>query len=136
MSIPPPHDILQQIVATKKQEVAAAKLRVPEEQLRAQVPGLEQPRNFFAALTKEPDGLVNIIAEVKKSSPSAGVMKADFDPVAIAKMYHAAGADALSVLTDEQYFGGKLEYIAAVKQAMPLPALRKDFIIDPYQVWE
>jgi len=133
MSIP---DILQQIVETKKQEVAAAKLRVPEQQLRDKVLGLEQPRNFFAALTKEPDGLVNIIAEVKKSSPSAGIMKADFDPVAIAKMYHAAGADALSVLTDEQYFGGKLEYIAAVKQAMPLPVLRKDFIIDPYQVWE
>ena len=135
MSVP---DILQQIVATKKQEVVAAKVRVPETELRKQVEGGggETPRNFFAALTKEPEGLVNIIAEVKKSSPSAGIMKADFDPVAIAKMYHAAGADALSVLTDEQYFGGKLEYIAAVKAAVPLPVLRKDFIIDPYQVWE
>lgn len=131
-------DILQQIVETKKSEVAAAKARVPEDQLRAQVGGgtLEQPRNFFAALTKDPDGLVNIIAEVKKASPSAGVLKTDFDPVAIAKMYHAAGADALSVLTDEQYFGGKLEYLAAVKKVMPLPVLRKDFLIDPYQVWE
>ncbi len=63
-------------------------------------------------------------------------MKADFDPVAIAKIYHAAGADALSVLTDEQYFHGKLEYIAAVKKAVPLPVLRKDFMIDPYQIWE
>ena len=61
-------------------------------------------------------------------------MKTDFDPVAIARLYHAAGADALSMLTDEQYFGGKLEYIAAVKKAVPLPVLRKDFIIDPYQI--
>jgi indole-3-glycerol phosphate synthase len=135
MSIP---DILQQIVATKKQEVAAAKARMPEVDLRrrAESRDLEGPRNFFAAVTKVPEGLVNVIAEVKKASPSAGVMKADFDPVAIARTYHAAGADALSVLTDEQYFGGKLEYIEAVKEAVPLPVLRKDFIIDPYQVWE
>ena len=135
MSLP---DILQQIVQTKKAEVAAAKLRIPESDLRQRVASgtAGQPRNFFAALTKAPDGLVNIIAEVKKASPSAGVIKADFDPVAIARTYHAAGADALSVLTDEQYFGGKLEYIAAVKAAVPLPVLRKDFIIDPYQVWE
>ena len=133
MSIP---DILQQIVETKKQEVAAARARAPEPELQQRARDAEPPRNFFAALTKEPDGLVNIVAEVKKSSPSAGVMKADFDPVAIAKVYHAAGADALSVLTDEQYFGGKLEYIAAVKKEVPLPVLRKDFIIDPYQIWE
>jgi indole-3-glycerol phosphate synthase len=135
MSLP---DILQQIVQTKKAEVAAAKSRVPESDLRRRVEdgAAGQPRNFFAALTKVPEGLVNIIAEVKKTSPSAGVMKADFDPVAIARAYHAAGADALSVLTDEQYFGGKLQYIAAVKEAVPLPVLRKDFIIDPYQLWE
>ena len=133
MAIP---DILQQIVETKKQEVSAAKGKAPEEELKRRVADAEPPRNFFTALTKEPDGLVNIIAEVKKSSPSAGVMKADFDPVAIAKAYHAAGADALSVLTDEQYFGGKLEYIAAVKKEVPLPVLRKDFVIDPYQIWE
>jgi indole-3-glycerol phosphate synthase len=135
MTIP---DILQQIVATKKREVAAARERMAEAELRRRVEGgeLERPRNFFAAVTKAPEGLVNIIAEVKKASPSAGVMKADFDPVDIARRYHAAGADALSVLTDEQYFGGKLEYIQAVKEAVPLPVLRKDFIIDPYQVWE
>ncbi len=136
MSIPNPADILQQIVETKKREVAAAKVGVPESVLRERCGGMEVPRNFFAALTKEPDGLVNIIAEVKKSSPSAGMMKADFDPVAIAKKYYAAGADALSVLTDEQYFHGKLEYIAAIKKEVPLPVLRKDFIIDPYQIWE
>jgi indole-3-glycerol phosphate synthase len=133
MAIP---DILHQIVETKKQEVAAARSRVSQAELQTRAADVESPRNFFAALTKEPDGLVNIIAEVKKSSPSAGVMKEDFDPVAIAKTYHAAGADALSVLTDEQYFGGKLEYIEAVKKQVPLPVLRKDFIIDPYQIWE
>ena len=101
MAIP---DILQQIVETKKQEVAAARSRVSQAELQTRAADVESPRNFFAALTKEPDGLVNVIAEVKKSSPSAGVMKEDFDPVAIAKTYHAAGADALSVLTDEQYF--------------------------------
>jgi len=135
MSLP---DILQQIVATKKSEVAAAKIRLSEAELRGRVASgvAGPPRNFFAALTREPEGLVHIIAEVKKASPSVGVMKADFDPVAIARQYYAAGADALSVLTDEKYFGGKLEYIAAVKEAVPLPVLRKDFIIDPYQVWE
>jgi indole-3-glycerol phosphate synthase len=129
-------NILQEIVATKKREVAAAKERAAESELRRRAADMEGPRNFFAALTREPDGLVNVIAEVKKASPSAGTLKADFDPVAIARLYHAAGADALSVLTDEQYFHGKLAYIAAVKKEVPLPVLRKDFIIDPYQVWE
>ncbi|HVS71995.1 MAG TPA: indole-3-glycerol phosphate synthase TrpC [Phycisphaerae bacterium] len=133
MSIP---DILQQIVETKKAEVLAAKGRAPEGELRRRAGDMEGPRNFFAAMTKEPDGLVNVIAEIKKASPSAGVMKGDFDAVAMARIYHAAGADALSVLTDEQYFHGKLEYIQQVKAAVPLPVLRKDFIIDPYQVWE
>jgi indole-3-glycerol phosphate synthase len=135
-SSPPPPDILQQIVETKKEEVAAAKGRVSLEELKGRCREAEPPRNFFAALTKEPEGLVNIIAEVKKASPSAGTIKADFDPVAVAKIYHAAGADALSVLTDEKYFQGKLEYIAAVKKEVPLPVLRKDFMIDPYQVYE
>ncbi|HVT83295.1 MAG TPA: indole-3-glycerol phosphate synthase TrpC [Phycisphaerae bacterium] len=135
MTIP---DILQQIVETKKREVAEAKVRTPLDALREQTASMESPRNFFAALTKEPDagGLANVIAEVKKASPSAGVLVPDFDPVRIAKGYHAAGADALSVLTDEQYFQGKLEYIAQIKKEVPLPVLRKDFIIDPYQVWE
>lgn len=133
MSIP---DILQQIVQTKKTEIAAAKASVPLPELQQRAAEAPTPRNFFAALTKQPDGLVNIIAEVKKASPSAGTFVENFDPVAIAKAYHAAGADALSVLTDEQYFHGKLEYIAQVKAAVPLPVLRKDFIIDPYQVYE
>ncbi len=93
-------------------------------------------RNFFAAITRQPDGLVNVIAEVKKASPSAGVITSDFDPVAIAESYHAAGADAISVLTDRTYFQGRLEFLEQVHAAVPLPVLRKDFIIDPYQVWE
>jgi indole-3-glycerol phosphate synthase len=118
--------------------VAAAKGAVPVEELRERCAAAAGPRNFFAALTRDPDGLVNIIAEIKKASPSAGrfVSDAEFDPVAIARVDHAAGADALSVLTDEQYFGGKLEYLRKVKDAVPLPILRKDFIIDAYQVYE
>jgi indole-3-glycerol phosphate synthase len=79
---------------------------------------------------------VNLIAEIKKASPSAGVIRADFDPVAIAHSYAAAGADALSVLTDETYFQGHLDYIKTVRDVVPTPVLRKDFIIDPYQVYE
>ena len=93
-------------------------------------------RNFFSAVTKPPHGMVNVIAEIKKASPSAGLIRPDFDPAAIAHTYHAAGADALSVLTDEKYFHGRLDYIKQVRQAVPLPVLRKDFIIDPWQVWE
>jgi indole-3-glycerol phosphate synthase len=135
MAIP---DILQQIVATKKEELVAARSAAPLEEVKAKALAAPTPRNFFAAMTRAPDGLVNIIAEIKKQSPSAGAFKTDenFDPVAIARIYHAAGADALSVLTDEKYFGGKLEYIQRVKDAVPLPVLRKDFIIDPYQVYE
>jgi indole-3-glycerol phosphate synthase len=135
-------DILQKIVKTKHEEVAAAKSKIPLEDLKSQSLSAPPPRNFFAALTKKPshNALVNIIAEVKQRSPSAGKLSptpdAPFDPVQIAKTYHAAGADALSVLTDEQYFGGHLSYIQMVKDAVPLPILRKDFIIDPYQVYE
>jgi len=135
MSIP---DILQQIVATKKRELAAALFAMPLTEMKALALSAPPSRNFFAALTRKPDGLVNIIAEIKKASPSAGAFKSDteFDPVAIARVYHASGADALSVLTDEQYFGGKLEYLQMVKDAVPLPILRKDFLIDPYQVYQ
>jgi len=134
-------DILQQIVATKKCEVAAAVDAVPLEEMKGRARAAAREgggRDFFAALTKKPRGLVNIIAEIKKASPSAGVFREDavFDPVGIARVYHAAGADALSVLTDERYFGGKLEYLQMVKDAVPLPILRKDFLIDPYQVYQ
>lgn len=95
-----------------------------------------RPRNFFQAVTRKGAKPVNLIAEIKKASPSAGVIRADFDPVQIATAYAGAGADALSVLTDETYFQGKLEYIQQVREAVGLPVLRKDFIIDSYQVYE
>jgi indole-3-glycerol phosphate synthase len=129
--------ILEQIVQTKRDEVAQRQATVPLDQLRETITTLGRPRNFFRALTKTPSArAMNVIAEVKKASPSAGVIRADFDPVQIARNYADAGADALSVLTDEKYFHGKLEYIHAIRDAVKLPVLRKDFIIDPYQVYE
>jgi indole-3-glycerol phosphate synthase len=132
--------ILDQIIATKREEIADRKSRRPIAALQEEIAALGRPRNFFGAVTHRPTGPgarpVNLIAEIKKASPSAGVIRADFDPVAIAKIYADAGANALSVLTDEQYFQGKLENIHAVRDAVKLPVLRKDFIIDPYQVYE
>src|SRR5687768_10140394 len=125
--------ILDQIIETKRQEVAERRTRVPVEQLKDTIAALGHPRNFFAAVTAPPkDKPLNFIAEVKKASPSAGVIRADFDPVAIARIYADNGADALSVLTDEKYFQGKLEYVQMVRDAVKLPVLRKDFIVDPY----
>jgi indole-3-glycerol phosphate synthase len=134
-------DFLQKIMATKLQEVADRKLKVPLEELVETISTLGRPRNFFQAVTKDPGKgtfpkAVNLIAEIKKASPSAGLIRADFDPVAIAMTYASAGADALSVLTDQTYFQGRLEYIHAVRDVVKLPVLRKDFIIDPYQVYE
>lgn len=128
-------DVLAQIVADKRREVAALRARLPLEDLRKQGRDAADPRNFFAAVTR-PAGELRVIAEVKKASPSAGVIRADFDPVAIARAYHQAGAAAVSCLTDAKYFQGSLAYIAQIKQAVPLPVLRKDFIIDEYQVHE
>jgi len=93
-------------------------------------------RNFFQAVTKPNVRGVNVIAEIKKASPSAGLIREDFDPVAIAQTYQKCGADAISVLTDEKYFQGRLEYIDAIKQVVDLPILRKDFIVDIWQVYE
>ncbi len=128
-------DILARIVADKKEEVAASQVVAPLEELKAHASDAEPPRNFFAAVTR-PKGELRVIAEVKKASPSAGLIREDFDPVAIAKAYHGAGAAAISCLTDEKYFQGSLDYIAQIKEAVPLPVLRKDFIIDPYQVYQ
>jgi len=129
--------ILEKIVATKREEVAARLKSTPIEALKETITTLGRPRNFFQAVTQPPKRrAVNLIAEVKKASPSAGVIRADFDPVKIAQAYAAAGANALSVLTDEKYFQGKLEYLHAIRDVVKLPVLRKDFIIDPYQVYE
>ncbi len=128
--------ILDDIIATKRQEISQRRQEKPLEALKEQAAALPKPRNFFQAVTTPGKKPLNLIAEVKKASPSAGVIRADFDPVKIAREYAAAGADALSVLTDEKYFQGKLEYVAAVREAVSLPVLRKDFVIDPWQVYE
>ena len=131
-----PPTFLDEIVQHKRKEVAERKSRVPLERLRETIQTLGRPRNFFHAVTGPGRFKVNLIAEVKKASPSAGVIRADFDPVAIAEAYQQAGAAALSVLTDEKFFQGKLEFIHAVRDRVNLPVLRKDFIIDEYQVYE
>jgi indole-3-glycerol phosphate synthase len=131
--------ILDKIIATKLEEIAESKSRRPLEALRDDIAALGRPRNFFHAATHKPGPggkPLNLIAEVKKASPSAGVIRADFDPVAIAKIYAGNGADCLSVLTDQKYFQGDLSYIHGVRDAVKLPVLRKDFIVDPYQVYE
>jgi indole-3-glycerol phosphate synthase len=128
--------VLDKILESKRREVADRKQRVPLESLKETISTLGRPRNFFHAVTRKSNKKLNLIAEVKKASPSAGVIRGDFDPVAIAQTYAAAGADALSVLTDEPFFQGKLEYVHAIRDRVKLPVLRKDFIIDPYQVYE
>ena len=104
--------------------------------LKDQVGSLGKCRNFYKAVTKKNRRGLNVIAEVKKASPSAGVIREDFDPVEIARIYKACGADAISVLTDEKYFQGKLEYVQQVKDAVDLPIIRKDFIVDAWQIYE
>jgi len=128
--------VLDNIVEAKRVEVQQRKSRVPIEELQSKALGLDRPRNFYAAVTKQPLRKVNLIAEIKKASPSAGVIREPFDPEELANIYTEAGADALSVLTDEQFFQGKLEYIQLVKKVSPLPVLRKDFIVDEYQIYE
>ena len=124
-------------MAQKKVEVAALPSRtVSAGDLQAALRARGGQRDFAAALRKPHRGGVGLIAEVKKASPSAGVICADFDPVRIAKQYEAAGADCLSVLTDEQFFQGSLEYLQQIRQAVKLPLLRKDFIIDERQILE
>jgi indole-3-glycerol phosphate synthase len=126
--------ILDRIVATKREEIAAAKQRRPEAELRSALGNAPPLRDFFAALAA--DGPIKLIAEVKKASPSKGVIRADFDPVEIAKTYERHGAACLSVLTDEQYFQGSLDYLRDIRAAVALPLLRKDFILDTYQLLE
>jgi indole-3-glycerol phosphate synthase len=127
-------NVLDEIVARKRIEIEERRRAVPVERLRAQVAAAAPVRDFVAAL-REAAG-VGLIAEVKQASPSAGLLRADFDPVAIARTYEAHGAACISVLTDEPYFQGKLEHLQAVRRAVSLPVLRKDFILDRFQVLE
>ena len=130
-------DILQRILATKADEVAAARRARPESEVLAAARAAGPIRDFTAALrAKIAAGRSAVIAEIKKASPSKGVLRPIFDPPAIAARYEAGGAACLSVLTDRPYFQGAPEYLTAARSAVGLPALRKDFIVDEYQIAE
>ncbi|MBI3879147.1 MAG: indole-3-glycerol phosphate synthase TrpC [Verrucomicrobia bacterium] len=130
-------NILDTIVEQKRREVALLPARVlASGDLRDAMLEHGERRDFIGALRKPRRGAVGLIAEVKKASPSAGVICPDFDPVGIAQAYEAAGASCLSVLTDEKFFQGSLEYLRAIRDAVKLPLLRKDFIIDERQILE
>jgi indole-3-glycerol phosphate synthase len=129
-------NILDRIIADKRAEVEERKSRRSLEEFLEQIRTMPRCRNLYKAVTKRSARGINVIAEVKKASPSAGVIREDFDAVAIAKVYERCGADAISVLTDEKYFQGRLEYLEQIKEAVEVPVLRKDFIIDAWQVYE
>jgi indole-3-glycerol phosphate synthase len=127
-------NILERIVAAKRTEIEQRRSTVSAADLETRLASAPGVRDFRAALVKGPG--LGIIAEVKKASPSAGVLREDFDPVAIARIYEANGANAVSVLTDEPFFQGKLAYLSAIRAANDVPVLRKDFILDRYQLLE
>jgi indole-3-glycerol phosphate synthase len=126
--------ILDDIIANKRVELAETKRRRPLSNIKAKAADVAPTRGFGKALATGPG--IKLIAEVKKASPSKGVIREDFDPVKIARTYKESGASCLSVLTEQKFFQGKLEYLDAIRKAQDLPLLRKDFIIDEYQIHE
>lgn len=128
------HSILQKIVDRKKEEIQAGKSNTPLDEFKAIAADAAPVRDFVAALTQTKN--IALIAEVKKASPSKGIIREDFDPVVIARAYESAGASCISVLTDVDFFQGHIDYLRSVRSAVSIPVLRKDFIIDPWQVWQ
>ena len=130
-------DILTRILAAKRREVEAARREIPDAEIRSRARDADPARGFHAALRREVDAKrPAVIAEIKRSSPSRGLIRSDFDPARIAASYAANGATCLSVLTDREFFGGSPEDLWAARAACSLPVLRKDFIVDTYQVHE
>ncbi len=130
-------DILERILARKREEVEAARAAVPFEQMQKRAAAARPPRDFVGALrARIAAGRPAVIAEIKKASPSKGLLRADFDPATIARSYEAGGAACLSVLTDRDFFQGAHEHLAQARSACRLPVLRKDFLTEPYQVYE
>ena len=130
-------DILQRILETKRSEIEAARRALPQDELEARARAAPPPRDFVGALrAKIAAGRPAVIAEIKRASPSKGLLRADFDSAAIARSYEAGGAACLSVLTDREYFQGAPEHLVAARAACTLPVLRKEFVIEPYQLYE
>ena len=130
-------DILKKIVARKHEEIVARSARVSAAELQAGLSAVDSPRGFVRALQARVDsGRAAVIAEIKKASPSKGVLRADFRPAEIARSYAVGGAACLSVLTDADFFQGSEDYLRQARAACDLPVIRKDFIVDPYQVVE
>ena len=131
------NDILNKILNTKQQEIAAAVAQIPLAEVRAAAEAMNKPRDFTEAIrSRVAKHRPAVIAEIKKASPSKGVIREDFRPAEIAASYEKGGAACLSVLTDKQYFQGSPEYLQQARAACKLPVLRKDFMIDPYQIFE
>jgi indole-3-glycerol phosphate synthase len=130
-------NILDQILATKRIEIEQAKALKSIEEIKSLIGKVAPPRDFVGAIrAKHQSNIVAVIAEIKKASPSKGVIRENFEPILIAKSYESGGAACLSVLTDHQYFQGDSKYLMQVKLESNLPVLRKDFMIDPYQIFE
>ena len=129
-------DVLAQINAHKREEIAALRKRISQSELEAMAAAADKPRGFAKALESASASGYGLIAELKKASPSKGLIRPDFDPVSLAQAYEAGGATCLSILTDQTYFQGHNDYLVAAREKISLPVLRKDFMIDPIQITE
>jgi indole-3-glycerol phosphate synthase len=127
-------NFLKEITAKKQERILFSKQALPEQDLKARLAGLAATRPFLPAINRPK--FISLIAEIKKASPSAGLLREEFDPLLIAQAYEASGAQAISVVTEEDYFQGSLDYLVRVKEKVALPVLRKDFILQPYQLYE